>query len=680
MGSGSYYLFVRVGVSMLSSVRKPLDVLRGITKAILSATTEEELLEEVCRIFVVTGGYRMCWIGRAEYDAKKSVLPIAQYGAEDGYLETVAVTWDDVERGHGPSGTAIRDRKPAVCQNIETSDAFLPWRAEALLRSYASSIAIPIIIGTRVFGAISLYSVNAGDFGTEQVDILADLVRDLGDGIKNIHLRVEQERVRTDTELRELRATQSRIAINALLKSAVTKMSMERQLEFALNVLLKLPWIAVEQKGVVFLFNQEDKTLDMISHQNIHTSLQTQCKKVALGQCLCGRAAEARTMLFFPHFDERHEITYNGIHAHGHYCIPIMSKDELLGLITLYVKDGYVPDKDEEAFFVIIANTLANLIEFRRIEYILQDEKDFSKIILDVTKTLILVVDTHGRVVIFNKTCQATTGYTEEEVIGNQLWDFLLVPEERQDVQGALEGLSAQHLENHHESFLVTKQGATRLIEWHNRFVEWNRLSTHERFKSKFIICTGVDITERKVADEKLKHIATHDPLTGLLNRSSFMEFLNQKASLLRDNQQVEFSLMFIDLDGFSEVNDTFGHAAGDFLLVEIGRRIQSHLRKGSDVVARIGGDEFAIVFDGVTGNNIRIVADRLIKSIAAPVVSGENSYHVSASVGISFFPLHSSEPETLMILADNAMYDVKKAHKNGFSVYEGPPDINISL
>ena len=337
------------------------------------------------------------------------------------------------------------------------------------------------------------------------------------------------------------------------------------------------------------------------------------------------------------------------------------------------MRDGYVPDKDEESFFVIIANTLANLIEFRRIEHILQDEKDFSKIILDVTRTLILVVDTHGRVVIFNKTCQALTGYTEEEVIGNQLWDFLLVADEASMVQNVLDALSPHHHENNHESFLVTKQGTTRLIEWHNRFVEWNRLSTHEKFKSTFIICTGVDVTEKKIAEEKLKHIATHDTLTGLLNRSSFMEFLDHKSQLSR-MQPVEFSLMFIDLDGFSDVNDNFGHAAGDFLLVEIGRRIQSHLRKNNDIVARIGGDEFAIVFDGTTNReHIQVMADRLTRSIAEPVQSDENCYRISASIGVSFFPQHSNDPETLMVLADSAMYDVKKDHKNGFRIYHTP-------
>ncbi len=82
---------------------------------------------------------------------------------------------------------------------------------------------------------------------------------------------------------------------------------------------------------------------------------------------------------------------------------------------------------------------------------------------------------------------------------------------------------------------------------------------------------------------------------------------------------------MFVDLDGFSDVNDTFGHAAGDFLLVEIGKRIQSLLRKNSDVVARIGGDEFAIVFEGAASKEaVDIVAGRIIQSIAEPVVLGE--------------------------------------------------------
>ncbi len=356
---------------MISSAHKPLEILRNITKAISSSSTEEELLDEVCRIFVLVGGYRMCWIGRKEYDEKQSVRPVASYGAEKGYLETVAITWMDVTRGRGPTGSSIRDKQPIVCQDIAASESLLPWRTEALQRSYASSIALPVYVNAQVFGAITIYSSQVGDFEPENVGILSELVRDIGEGINHFRLKEEQEKSRMDHELRELRSTQSRVAINALLKSAVTKMSMERQLEFALHVLLKLPWMAVEQKGAVFLFNQEEQCLEMVAYHDIHKSIEKQCKKVRLGQCLCGRAAQAGSMLFSQHLDNRHEITYNGIHPHGHYCIPILAKDGLLGLITLYVKDGYVPDKDEEAFFTIIANTLANLIEFRRIEHIL---------------------------------------------------------------------------------------------------------------------------------------------------------------------------------------------------------------------------------------------------------------------------------------------------------------------
>ncbi len=652
---------------MFSSLYTSLEVLRNVSKTIATATTEQELFGSICRVFVEIGGYRMCWIGRAEHDENKTVQPIASYGFEDGYLETLGITWADSARGQGPTGTAIRTRGPVSCQNITEAVEFSLWRTEAQQRSYASVVAIPIILDGVVFGTINIYSSKPDDFDMKQSDFFAELMNDLAQGITNVRQRISQEQEMMTNESRKLRALQARTSINLLLKSAVTKMSMEKQLGVALDILLKLPWIAVEKRGVVFLYNAGNQTLEMVTHRNIHPILIEKCKSVPLGHCLCGRSAAAKSMLFFPHIDHHHEITYAGIAPHGHYCIPILSQGDLLGLITLYVKNGYHPDKNEEDFFITIANTLANLIEFRRVEHLIEDEKNFSKAILDVTTTLVLVIDTNGRIITFNKSCQATTAYTEAEVIGAEVWDFLLPEEQIAAVKGVFAALSIENQTNSHESLLVAKDGTMRLIEWSNRFIEWYKESTHERFRSQFILCTGIDVTEKRLADAQLRHIATHDPLTGLPNRLLFRDLIKRRAKI-----NATFSVMFIDLDGFKTINDSHGHDAGDLVLIEIGRRIQSHLRS-NDVVARMGGDEFTVIFDTVIEDSaIAIVADRMIRSIAAPISDGEKSYQVSASIGISLFPHHSDDPDKIISLADAAMYRVKKSGKNGFSVYDG--------
>jgi len=135
----------------LRKKNRALTTLSACNQALIRATDEMELLNEVCRICVEVGGYRMAWVGYAEptgaggRDEGKTVRPVAQKGFEEGYLDTVNITWADTERGRGPTGTAIRTRQPSIARNIPQDSNFAPWRAAAIQRGYASSIALPLI-------------------------------------------------------------------------------------------------------------------------------------------------------------------------------------------------------------------------------------------------------------------------------------------------------------------------------------------------------------------------------------------------------------------------------------------------------------------------------------------------------------------------------------------------------
>ena len=124
----------------------------------LRATNEKDYLDEVCKIIVEDCGHAMVWIGFKEQDEAKSVRPVSSAGYEEGYLETLKVTWADSQRGRGPTGTAIRTGKPSRCRNMLTDPQFVPWRAEALKRGYASSLVLPLTDMEQVLGAITIYA------------------------------------------------------------------------------------------------------------------------------------------------------------------------------------------------------------------------------------------------------------------------------------------------------------------------------------------------------------------------------------------------------------------------------------------------------------------------------------------------------------------------------------------
>lgn len=148
----------------LRQLNRVLKALSDSNQAMMHATSESGYLGEVCNFIIEDCGYLMVRIGFAENDENKTVRPVAQAGFERGYLETVSITWADTELGHGPTGTAIRTGKPAICRNMLTDPNFKPWRKEALKRGYASSIVLPLTLDGKTFGAINIYSKEPDPF------------------------------------------------------------------------------------------------------------------------------------------------------------------------------------------------------------------------------------------------------------------------------------------------------------------------------------------------------------------------------------------------------------------------------------------------------------------------------------------------------------------------------------
>ena len=178
----------------LRRLNRTLTALSNSSKAMMRATNESEYLKEVCKIVVEDCGHKMVWIGFAEEDEGKTVRPVAHAGFEEGYLETLRITWADTERGRGPTGTAIRTGKASMCRNMLTDPNFAPWREQAIKRGYASSIVLPLITEGKAFGAINIYSKDPNPFSADEVKLLSELADDLAHGITALRLRAAHAR------------------------------------------------------------------------------------------------------------------------------------------------------------------------------------------------------------------------------------------------------------------------------------------------------------------------------------------------------------------------------------------------------------------------------------------------------------------------------------------------------
>lgn len=177
------------------------------------------------------------------------------------------------------------------------------------------------------------------------------------------------------------------------------------------------------------------------------------------------------------------------------------------------------------------------------------------------------------------------------------------------------------------------------------------------------------EIRERKKAQQQLTYLATHDPLTSLPNRTVFNEHLVNAIRSARRNKEYA-ALLFMDLDRFKAVNDSFGHDAGDQLLKAVCQRIKDQIRD-MDTVARLGGDEFGVVLCGQSGTGgAEIVADKLVHALHEPFLIDGHCCEVGVSIGISYYPADGEDIDTLLSKADDAMYEAKRSGKNSYRVY----------
>jgi len=182
---------------------------------------------------------------------------------------------------------------------------------------------------------------------------------------------------------------------------------------------------------------------------------------------------------------------------------------------------------------------------------------------------------------------------------------------------------------------------------------------------------TGVnyDITDRVEAEEKLRFMAHHDELTGLPNRMLFMDRLSRALSRSSRNNR-STALLFMDLDRFKNINDTFGHETGDAFLRMIAERLKQDIR-GSDTVARFGGDEFAVILEDANGvDDVIQVAEKILEVLAKPFKINNHDFYATTSIGISLFPDDASDAQTLLKHSDTAMYRAKELGRNNYQFY----------
>lgn len=268
----------------------------------------------------------------------------------------------------------------------------------------------------------------------------------------------------------------------------------------------------------------------------------------------------------------------------------------------------------------------------------------------------------------FSKRWKEMLGYSDgDEILAHYNTWLSCIHEE--DVAEALQNLK-DHLDKRSEGFkaeyrVLCKDNSWRWVLSRGVVVERDAEGQPSR-----MVGTHTDISERKETEELIWKQANFDTLTGLPNRRMFFDRLTVEIKRATRAKHI-FVLMFIDLDGFKEVNDAFGHQAGDELLVEVSKRLETCIRQ-SDTLARLGGDEFTIILtalDNLTA--VENITNKLLRVLSTPFQLGPATASISASIGVAVYPTHGDDGDSLISHADTAMYKAKARGKNCWVVFE---------
>lgn len=319
-------------------------------------------------------------------------------------------------------------------------------------------------------------------------------------------------------------------------------------------------------------------------------------------------------------------------------------------------------DAADNAKHVVISQDITRLKEHEK-------QLRLASTVFHTATEAVMVCDINNKILAANKAFTKITGYTEAEVIGK---DPSLLK------SGHHDKAFYQHM------FEQLEKNGSWQGEISNRrkngeiYYEWLSITalTSPSGQLEAYVSLFNDITKRKRVEDKIYHQANFDGLTGLANRNLFSDRLKHSLSHAQ-RQSSQLALMFIDLDGFKQINDNFGHSQGDLLLQSVSQRLTDSMRS-SDMIARLGGDEFAII---VTKKKdieaIGVIANKIIREISKPFNLKNKEGYVTASIGIVIFPDDGNDVEELLTKADSAMYKAKANGRNNFQFFTKEMDVD---
>jgi diguanylate cyclase (GGDEF)-like protein/PAS domain S-box-containing protein len=638
--------------------------LAQINQAVKHIDNQDALFQEICRIAVKQGRFHMAWIGLSDKETQM-IVPVASHGCDLHLLDQVAISIDPSKpEGHGPVAMALRTNQPAICNDFSASPQLTLWRSIAVSIGFQSVACFPFHGSERTTGTLNLYTSEKNFFDDTTTGLLEQMAKDISFALNSQARNTVAAAV---DDIAELKRSQIALRENALRYRQLVELSPETIFVCREGKFTLLNQAAVRMLGACSATELIGRNVLDFVHADYHQKFEMRRKALLSGV----NAAP---------FDEQIWQRTDGSHFHAEVAATQLAFDGVLAM-QVVVRDITLRKRTEQmqAGQNRILNMVANGTDLPQI---LREIALFMETQAGRGLCSIMLLDTDN-----NRLCDGASPNLPDTYV--RLIGTLSV-----GTSGASCGTAALRAEpvivtdiahdplwmKHREAAL--NQGLTACSSWPIIGKSRKVLGTISLYFEDIAHPTARDIElfgvcadlaaiaiESRQSEERIRRLAHYDGLTSLPNRFLFMEFLDQALRTAQRHGK-KFAVFFLDLDKFKEINDTFGHAAGDAVLKETACRLRSSLRQ-TDKIARMGGDEFYVLIEDLQDNfDAAEIAEKLLEGALRPIRFGQQECVLSASIGIAIYPQDGTNAEALLRNADHAMYQAKGLGRDGYRFF----------
>jgi diguanylate cyclase (GGDEF)-like protein len=704
-----------------TNITRTFAALSATNEAILYAKSPEELYEQVCKAAFSCGDFLATAVFLLEAGADKLRFAVG-FGDDIKRLRTIDVSVvAGTPEGSGVCGQAFRDQKLCARNDYLNDEGSLAWRQGARAAQVGAAAALPLTCNGRSVGVLVVTRREAGSLDEQILSLLARLSANISYALDN--LEREALRRRLSRMLAALSATNEAI-VRAKSRDELFELVCEAAVQGAKFNSASVALVSPGSDLFHIVASSGADATGMRSRTFATTS------RTPEGRGLAGTAFRTRQPCFSNDYlaDERslpwrEDAIRIGIASAA--VMPLVDGGRSRGVLIFNSteRDTFTPEMIE-LLWRLAENVSFALSNFDRIDEksrIEEQKERVTRMLTALSATNEAIMRAKSRTELFELVCEAAVyggKFTSTTIgvarVGNDYLDIV-----------ATAGPTAAKSKNVRFSFredcpegrgaagIAFRTGRSRVINDYMadprgaRFYESVRrdgvravaafpLFNRGQTVGILLFCAAekdaftpaaVDLLQRIAdnisfaldnfdradekleAEERIEYLASHDSLTGLPNREMFNQLLHS-AMVKAQRRNLQFAMLFIDLDRFKVINDSLGHEAGDALLIETAKRLRKPLRP-SEIVARLGGDEFVVILEHSAARaEIEEIADRLLWEVSQPVQLSGHECHATASIGVAMFPDHGSDVHTLTKNADLAMYLAKEDGKNNFRFF----------